>query len=733
MKSNKFYQNHDMKKPLLSMLLSIICIILIFISPIQADSGDLIDKPILSRESARRIVGGAIVVDEDAWPWMAALVEPGRPAASSQFCGASLIHPGWVLTAAHCLEDMALLKPEDVEVVLKAHDLENDTGIRVKVKRIIRHPYWYDGNDDTSDSDIALLELENEVTSCETLALYRGESTLEGKESIVTGWGSTIGWNQQYEEEYPAKMRQVSLPIVSNIECTRSITPDYTIDFKMDETILCAGFFEGGKDSCFGDSGGPLVISEDGQWKQAGIVSSGTGSECAQRGSYGSYTRVSDFIGFIDQYVPNQTEAVSTLYFSHIASGGVFDTKAGLINSGPSDISGILHVYDRTGQEIFSERKEISIKALNHIVLKISQAFENPAQISYMTFESTSGAVAGYVKFFIEGKYRAAIPAVNQLNTGDIHIPHIVSNTNWWTGINLVNISSFPQNPNIIFNTGDSITIPLAAREHRAFTIGQLFDGKPTPGIKSAVISGTTDIIGLALFANTDKAPNDFMGGVSLKSKVAQNLYFPYIADQAGLWTGIVLYNPSDSITKLSIMPYTKTGTLLKELEVTLDGKEKYFKTTTAMKLPENTAWFELNAGSGISAFTLTGAYSGDRMASVGGINSSFKSGLFPITDPDDTTMIVLANTESQSASINFKAIDAEGREIAAKVMNLAGHARIVETAEEIFLQNIRDAACIIYSSNRRLAAIEINSSADGMFLDALPVVEVLPGTIVSK
>ena len=65
--------------------------------------------------------------------------------------------------------------------------------------------------------------------------------------------------------------------------------------------------------------------------------------------------------------------------------------------------------------------------------------------------------------------------------------------------------------------------------------------------------------------------------------------------------------------------------------------------------------------------------------------------------------------------------------------MNLSGHACIAETAEEIFLQNIRDASCIIYSSNRRLAAIEINSSADGMFLDALQVVEILPGTIVSK
>ena len=50
----------------------------------------------------KHIVGGTETTAHQ-WPWMAAIVSRGENnLVDGQFCGGTLIHPYWVLTAAHC-------------------------------------------------------------------------------------------------------------------------------------------------------------------------------------------------------------------------------------------------------------------------------------------------------------------------------------------------------------------------------------------------------------------------------------------------------------------------------------------------------------------------------------------------------------------------------------------------------------------------------------------------------
>ena len=87
---------------------------------------------------------------------------------------------------------------------------------------------------------------------------------------------------------------KVDVLVFDHASCTTNYFEEFSRN--VTETMLCAGFKQGGKDSCQGDSGGPLV---DDQKVLTGLVSWGYG--CARANYPGVYTRVSAFIAFIRQ------------------------------------------------------------------------------------------------------------------------------------------------------------------------------------------------------------------------------------------------------------------------------------------------------------------------------------------------------------------------------------------------------------------------------------------------
>ena len=230
------------------------------------------------------IIGGE-EAQAGAWPWMAALVSATTPSAfQGQFCGGALIKDKWVITAAHCVEGEF---PSTIDVVLGRHLLSDTSGERISVAGIARHPNY---NRNTLNNDIALLYLSN-ASSLTTipLATLSNSSLYEpGVTATVTGWGNTSRFGAG---SYPDELRQVSVPIVSNVTCNAPLANGGDVTLNM----LCAGFAQGRKDTCDGDSGGPLMVpgSSGVGWVQAGITSWGIG--CARPNKYGVYTRVANY------------------------------------------------------------------------------------------------------------------------------------------------------------------------------------------------------------------------------------------------------------------------------------------------------------------------------------------------------------------------------------------------------------------------------------------------------
>lgn len=98
-------------------------------------------------------------------------------------------------------------------------------------------------------------------------------------------------------------LNQVQLPVISNAECKQKYVNLGLFQKKIQfsDIVLCAGFTEGGKDSCKGDSGGPLMLPQHHEGRfpfyQIGINSYGLG--CARPNVPGVYTNVREYKDWI--------------------------------------------------------------------------------------------------------------------------------------------------------------------------------------------------------------------------------------------------------------------------------------------------------------------------------------------------------------------------------------------------------------------------------------------------
>ncbi|XP_075884572.1 mannan-binding lectin serine protease 1 [Nelusetta ayraudi] len=278
----------------------------------------------------KRIVGGRGAVP-GLFPWQVLLSveDQSRVPEGRWFGSGALLTPRWVLTAAHVLlsqrrdASVVPVAPGHVQASLGLHDAsDRRTATARPVERVVLHP---DFRPDNYNNDIALLRLSQQVVVSKLVRPVclpppqREEappSPLPDTLGVVAGWGISSINSSSFSSSSSSSpsvllsdggvtsdlLQYVKLPVVAQEECRASYA-SRSGSYNITDNMFCAGFFQGGRDTCLGDSGGAFVM-EDGvsrKWAVFGLVSWGGPEDCGSQRVYGVYTRVAKYVPWIKE------------------------------------------------------------------------------------------------------------------------------------------------------------------------------------------------------------------------------------------------------------------------------------------------------------------------------------------------------------------------------------------------------------------------------------------------
>ncbi|KAH8374878.1 hypothetical protein KR200_007861 [Drosophila serrata] len=244
----------------------------------------------------------------DEFTWMALLEYVDRRGRRELSCGGSLINNRYILTAAHCVigdvekevGSLTTVRLGEYDTSKEIDCIDDDCNqpiVERGIEQKIVHPQ-YDPADRNRVHDIALLRLDqpvvlNEYIQPVCLPLVSTRRAINtGEILVVSGWGRTTTARKSNIKQ------RLDLPVNDHDSCTRKFA---TRQINLINSQLCVGgeFY---RDSCDGDSGGPLMRrAYDQAWFQEGVVS--FGNRCGLEGWPGVYTRVSDYMDWIQNTI----------------------------------------------------------------------------------------------------------------------------------------------------------------------------------------------------------------------------------------------------------------------------------------------------------------------------------------------------------------------------------------------------------------------------------------------
>jgi len=289
----------------------IVLVALVQNSPAEETDAEWIDSDNVGAElpMAQALVDGENT-DLGEHPWHVGLVREeskksffgwvrhlGGLLRTTTFCGATMINPRWLITAAHCIKDDD--RPQDLRVVMGSskrakyfyYFWQTDS-----IDQIHVHPSY---NTESHAHDIALLHLKKmpDLEPSELWPVCLPEQEVDsyaGTRATVVGWGKTSGSQRRSTAKI---LQELGVTVISQEECQRQWSHGRG-RVEIGGPKMC---FRSDGASCHGDSGGGMYLEQNGTKQLIGVCSYGL-ADC-QNWAPEVYTKVSTVLDWIREKV----------------------------------------------------------------------------------------------------------------------------------------------------------------------------------------------------------------------------------------------------------------------------------------------------------------------------------------------------------------------------------------------------------------------------------------------
>jgi len=262
--------------------------------------------------SQEKIIGGE-VADENEFPWAALLLID-----HSERCGGSLINDRYILTAAHCFEQVKHKTNVDVDITLGEHDRDRRTNNEVyrTSRTYTLHPDYFYGRSKLI-FDFALVKIDP-VSFTDTISPICLPSPTQTTD--IKGTGTAYGWgherikglesirryklNKGVAVQLSTVLQKIDLQFIAQSRCSDTFG---RVGITLSSSHLCALSEVG--DTCSGDSGGSLIRKNGGKYEVVGVISFGVGCNSTLAGEKipGVYARVTEALDWIEKTVSDRS------------------------------------------------------------------------------------------------------------------------------------------------------------------------------------------------------------------------------------------------------------------------------------------------------------------------------------------------------------------------------------------------------------------------------------------